>query len=173
VTAVAAFAGGVPLGLAASSFTSVSLDPPFVSVCIARSSRTWPRLREIPRLGISVLGAHQEDASRRLAAPGDDRRILDLLAERGTATVGELAAQFPDLVVSGISKHLMALRAAGLVTATRQGRQQLYRLDADAFADALAPWLAKYEPYWSAALQRLGQLAERSARPATGASDAG
>ena len=73
VTAVAAFARGVPLGLAASSFTSVSLDPPFVSVCIAQSSRTWPRLREIPRLGISVLGAHQEDASRRLAAPGDDR----------------------------------------------------------------------------------------------------
>ncbi|HEX2823409.1 MAG TPA: flavin reductase family protein [Streptosporangiaceae bacterium] len=73
VTAVAAFAGGVPLGLAASSFTSVSLDPPFVSVCIAQSSRTWPRLREVPRLGISVLGAHQEDVSRRLAARGDDR----------------------------------------------------------------------------------------------------
>ena len=112
-----------------------------------------------------------DDLFRALADP-TRRRILDLLAERGTATVGELAAQFPDLVVSGISKHLMALRAAGLVTATRRGRQQLYRLDADAFADALAPWLAKYEPYWSAALQRLGQLAEGSARPATGASDA-
>src|ERR1035438_10603045 len=73
VTAVAAFAGGAPLGLAASSFTSVSLGPPFVSVCIAQSSRTWPRLREVPRLGISVLGAHQEDVSRRLAARGDDR----------------------------------------------------------------------------------------------------
>ena len=94
-----------------------------------------------------------DDLFRALADP-TRRRILDLLAERGTATVGELAAQFPDLVVSGISKHLMALRAAGLV------------------ADALAPWLAKYEPYWSAALQRLGQLAEGSARPATSASDA-
>ena len=112
-----------------------------------------------------------DDLFRALADP-TRRRILDLLAERGTATVGELAAQFPDLVVSGISKHLMALRAAGLVTATRQGRQQLYRLDADAFAEALAPWLAKYEPHWSAALQRLGQLAEGSALPATGASGA-
>jgi DNA-binding transcriptional ArsR family regulator len=100
-----------------------------------------------------------DDLFRALADP-TRRRILDLLAERGTATVGELAEQFPDLVASGISKHLMALRAAGLVTATRQGRQQLYRLDADAFADTLAPWLAKYEPYWSDALQRLGQLAE-------------
>ena len=112
-----------------------------------------------------------DDLFRALADP-TRRRILDLLAERGTATVGELAAQFPDLVISGISKHLMALRAAGLVTATRRGRQQLYRLDADAFAEALAPWLAKYEPYWSAALQRLGQLAEGSALPATGASGA-
>jgi len=73
VTSVAAFAGGIPLGLAASSFTSVSLDPPIVSVCIKHGSRTWPRLRAASRLGISVLGAHQEEASRRLAAPGDDR----------------------------------------------------------------------------------------------------
>jgi flavin reductase (DIM6/NTAB) family NADH-FMN oxidoreductase RutF len=73
VTAVAAFTEGIPLGLAASSFTSVSLDPPIVSVCIGHSSRTWPRLRALPRLGISVLGAHQEAVSRRLAARDDDR----------------------------------------------------------------------------------------------------
>jgi flavin reductase (DIM6/NTAB) family NADH-FMN oxidoreductase RutF len=73
VTAVAAFDGDVPLGLAASSFTSVSLDPPIVSVCIAHSSRTWPRIRRGPRVGISVLGEHQEEACRRLAARDVDR----------------------------------------------------------------------------------------------------
>ena len=71
-----------------------------------------------------------------------------------------MAAEFPDLVASGISKHLMGLRAAGLVGATRQGRQQIYRLNAEAMADALAPWLAKYARYWSAALERLRDLAE-------------
>jgi DNA-binding transcriptional ArsR family regulator len=100
-----------------------------------------------------------DDLFRALADP-TRRRILDLLAERGTLTVGQLAAEFPDLVPSGISKHLMALRAARLVAATRQGRQQLYRIDADALADALAPWLAKYETYWSAALERLRVLTE-------------
>ncbi len=90
----------------------------------------------------------------RVPADPTRRRILDLLAERGALTVSELAAQFPGLVASGISKHLMGLRAAGLVTATRQGRQQLYRVDAEALADAVAPWLAKYEPYWSTALDR-------------------
>jgi flavin reductase (DIM6/NTAB) family NADH-FMN oxidoreductase RutF len=73
VTAVAGLADGSPLGIAASSFTSVSLDPPVVSVCTAHSSTTWPRLRQVPRVGISVLGAHQEDACRRLGARGEDR----------------------------------------------------------------------------------------------------
>jgi DNA-binding transcriptional ArsR family regulator len=56
-------------------------------------------------------------------------RILDLLAERGPMNVGQLASAFPDLVVSGISKHVMGLRAAGLVSADRHGRQQIYRLE--------------------------------------------
>jgi len=100
------------------------------------------------------------DVLFRTLADSTRRQILDLLAERGPLSVGELAAEFPGLVQSGISKHLMSLRAAGLVTATRQGRQQFYRAEADALADALAPWLAKYEPYWSAALDRLRDAAE-------------
>ncbi len=101
----------------------------------------------------------------RLLADPTRRRILDLLAERGTLTVGELAAEFPELVPSGISKHLMAMRAAGLVTATKDGRRQLYRIDGDALAGALAPWLARYEAYWSGALARLRDLAEGGAEP--------
>lgn len=100
-----------------------------------------------------------DDLFRLLADP-TRRRILDLLQERGTLTVGQLAAEFPDLVASGISKHLMSLRAAGLVTSARRGREQLYRIEPDALAASLAPWLAKYEPYWSAALGRLRDLAE-------------
>ena len=95
-----------------------------------------------------------DDLFRALADP-TRRRILDLLADRGTQTVSELAAQFPGLVASGISKHLMALRATGLVTATRQGRNQLYAIDAAAMARALGPWLTRYEAYWAGALDRL------------------
>ena len=100
-----------------------------------------------------------DEVFRTLADP-TRRRILDLLAERGPLTVTQLAAAFPQLVASGISKHLMGLRAAGLVSATRQGRRQLYRLNADVMAAALAPWLAKYLPYWTDALERLRKLTE-------------
>lgn len=75
-TGVVAMAGLVdarPVGLAASSFVSVSLDPPLVSVCVAHTSTTWPVLRGAGRLGISVLGAHQEQAGRQLSARGVDR----------------------------------------------------------------------------------------------------
>jgi len=73
VTVLAADVDGVPAGLAANSFVSVSLDPPMVSVCVAHSSTTWPTLRRATRLGVSVLGAHQEHVGRQLSARGVDR----------------------------------------------------------------------------------------------------
>jgi flavin reductase (DIM6/NTAB) family NADH-FMN oxidoreductase RutF len=74
VTAVAALAAdGRPVGLAASSFTSVSLNPPIVSVCIGHGSTTWPRLRTADRLGVTVLGAHQEQACVQLSRSSTDR----------------------------------------------------------------------------------------------------
>lgn len=73
VTAIAARVDGLPVGMSASSFTSVSLEPPLVSVCVARTSRTWPQLRRASRLGLSVLSDRQEAACRQLAARSGDR----------------------------------------------------------------------------------------------------
>jgi flavin reductase (DIM6/NTAB) family NADH-FMN oxidoreductase RutF len=73
VTAIAAVVDGSPLGIAASSFTSVSLEPPLVSVCVAHSSTTWPVLRQVARFGVSVLSAGQEQACRQLSARHGDR----------------------------------------------------------------------------------------------------
>jgi flavin reductase (DIM6/NTAB) family NADH-FMN oxidoreductase RutF len=73
VTAVCAMVNGEPVGLAASSFTTVSLDPPLVSVCAQNTSSTWPRLRSATRLGISVLGEHQQEQCQCLARKHVDR----------------------------------------------------------------------------------------------------
>jgi flavin reductase (DIM6/NTAB) family NADH-FMN oxidoreductase RutF len=75
VTAVAAQLDGAPVGLAASSFTSVSIDPPLVSLCVARTSTTWPVLRTAARLGVNVLSSAHEDACRRLAGAADQRFV--------------------------------------------------------------------------------------------------
>ena len=94
--------------------------------------------------------------------------MLDLLLERGSLTVGELAAEFPDLVPSGISKHLMNLRAAGLVVAQKEGRHQRYRIDQDGLTAAFGPWVARYEALWSNALLRLRDLATERPEPGLG-----
>ncbi|MEU9887366.1 flavin reductase family protein [Sphaerisporangium sp. NPDC051011] len=66
-------ATGEPCGIAANSFTSVSLDPPLVAFCVAHTSTTWPRLRSAGRMCVNVLAEHHEDVSRQLAARGPDK----------------------------------------------------------------------------------------------------
>ncbi|GAS92833.1 flavin reductase family protein [Mycolicibacterium brisbanense] len=73
VVAIAAEVEGIRVGLAASTFVPVSLDPPLVSFCVQNSSTTWPKLKDLPALGISVLGESHDDAVRSLAAKTGDR----------------------------------------------------------------------------------------------------
>lgn len=73
VTAICAEVDGLPVGLAASSFTSVSIEPPLVSVCMQHSSATWPTLKGRPRLGLSVLAEGQDEVCTRLASKAGDR----------------------------------------------------------------------------------------------------
>lgn len=64
---------GTPVGLTANSFTSVSLDPPLLLVCIANSAGTAPALREAAHFGVNVLQIGQQPASNRFATRGEDR----------------------------------------------------------------------------------------------------
>lgn len=103
VTAVAALVDGVPVGLAASSFTSVSLEPALVSVCADLRSSTWPVLRGVPRLGISVLAAHQEEACRRLSSKSGDRfAALEVRATADGAVFVEGASAWLDCSIEAV-----------------------------------------------------------------------
>lgn len=73
VVAVAASVKGQLAGIAASSFTSVSIEPPLVSFSVATSSSSWPLLREAGHLGISVLADHHDAICRQLAGPREQR----------------------------------------------------------------------------------------------------
>ncbi|MFF5792553.1 flavin reductase family protein [Paeniglutamicibacter sp. NPDC012692] len=73
VVAVCSVVDETPVGIAVNSFTSVSLDPPLVGICVAKSSATWPVLADSNRLGLSVLGSHQGKLCRSLASRNTDR----------------------------------------------------------------------------------------------------
>lgn len=62
--------GDTPHGMTANSFTTVSLDPPLVLVCVGRTALMHEALGRVGRFGISVLASHQETVARYYA----DRR---------------------------------------------------------------------------------------------------
>jgi flavin reductase (DIM6/NTAB) family NADH-FMN oxidoreductase RutF len=73
VTVITANSLQGPVGMAANSVTSVSLDPPLVLFCPSRTSETWPRLREAGRFTINVMARHHETVTVRFAAKGVER----------------------------------------------------------------------------------------------------
>ena len=73
VTVVTAATGDGPLGFTCQSFSSLSLDPPLVVIAPARSSRTWPRLRDVGRFCVNVLAEDQPGLSAAFAGASADR----------------------------------------------------------------------------------------------------
>jgi len=100
VVGLCAAVDGAPIGMAASSFVAVSLDPPLVAVCVQHTSTTWPRLRTLPYLGLSVLGESHDLAARRLAAKTGDRfEGLTLGTTEGGAVLIEGASAWLECTV--------------------------------------------------------------------------
>ncbi|WP_324275067.1 flavin reductase family protein [Blastococcus brunescens] len=73
VTVVTADTDDGPIGFTCQSFSSLSLDPPLIAFAPARTSRTWPRLREIGRFCVNVLAEGQDDVSQAFARSGADK----------------------------------------------------------------------------------------------------
>ncbi|GAA2411094.1 flavin reductase family protein [Actinomadura vinacea] len=75
VVIVTASSDGVPVGLTATSFASVSLEPPLVSFYVDRSSTTWPSLRGAGRFVVNILADDQSETAARFARRGIDRFV--------------------------------------------------------------------------------------------------
>ncbi len=65
---------GEPFGLTANSFTSVSLEPPLVLVCVQQHLRSHDCIRRAEHFSVNLLAEHQEETSRRFARwDGDEK----------------------------------------------------------------------------------------------------
>ncbi|MEU2608811.1 3-hydroxy-9,10-secoandrosta-1,3,5(10)-triene-9,17-dione monooxygenase reductase subunit [Streptomyces albus] len=73
VVVITAQAGGQPVGFACQSFSSLSLDPPLVLFCPARTSRSWPVIAQAGRFGVNVLSAEQRGISSVFGRPGREK----------------------------------------------------------------------------------------------------
>jgi flavin reductase (DIM6/NTAB) family NADH-FMN oxidoreductase RutF len=84
VTVIAAHGPDNPIGMAANSVTSVSLDPPLILFCPAKSSSTWPKIRDVGSFCVNVMAGHHEEVTRRFAAKEADRFSGVVCAHRST-----------------------------------------------------------------------------------------
>lgn len=64
---------GLPRGLAVSSYTTVSLDPPLVLVCVQKTSSTHPLLFRSTHFGINILSSEQRDTLALFASKEPDK----------------------------------------------------------------------------------------------------
>lgn len=93
-------------------------------------------------------------------ADGRRRYVLEEIARRGSVTATELAAELP-VSRQAVAKHLAALREAGLVRASRSGREARYALTPEPMGEA-ARWMEDVGATWDARLTSLdAHLAKR------------
>lgn len=87
---------GSPIGFTASSFTSVSMEPPLLLVCIDHRSENLPLFRECGSFGVNILAAGQEDISSCFASPQDDRfaHINWYMTDHNTPMISDTLSRF-------------------------------------------------------------------------------
>jgi DNA-binding transcriptional ArsR family regulator len=89
------------------------------------------------------------------------RDILVLLAD-GEQSVGEIVDTL-GMQQPSVSKHLKVLRDVGLVYARRNGKQILYRANAEAIRP-LHEWTSTFERFWKHQLRKVKERAEGGAQ---------
>jgi 3-hydroxy-9,10-secoandrosta-1,3,5(10)-triene-9,17-dione monooxygenase reductase component len=73
VVIVTGMLNGVPAGFSAQSFSSLSLDPPLILLCPARTSTSWPKLRASGRFCVNILAEDQRAVCDVFAKTGIDK----------------------------------------------------------------------------------------------------
>ena len=86
------------------------------------------------------------------------RQVLDLLVSNGGVSASWLAGRVP-FSRQAVSKHLVVLERAGLISRRKQGREVLYQVEADRL-DQAARAMAELAAQWDRRLNTIKRLAE-------------
>ena len=74
---------GRPVGLTVSAFTSLSLDPPLLLICIHKDAEAHDVLLQNGHFGVSVLKEDQQDVALTFATADPDERFRDITVVEG------------------------------------------------------------------------------------------
>lgn len=73
ITVITGMVNDVPTGFTCQSFYSVSLNPPLISFCAMKTSKSWPGIRSSQRFIVNVLSEKQHAVSDLFAKSGGDK----------------------------------------------------------------------------------------------------
>ena len=96
---------GTDLGMTVSAFSSVSLIPPLVMVCVDRTASMHDAIVHADHFGISVLGTEQEELARRFAHTDASDRFDGIGYERGQTGVALFAGTVAQLECRRTGAH--------------------------------------------------------------------
>jgi ArsR family transcriptional regulator, cadmium/lead-responsive transcriptional repressor len=104
------------------------------------------------------MTAQADDELWSAIADPSRRRVLDLLVSHGEVSASWLAGRVP-FSRQAVSKHLVVLERAGLVSRRKQGREVLYQVEAGRL-DQAARAMAQLAAQWDRRLAAVKGLAE-------------
>jgi DNA-binding transcriptional ArsR family regulator len=104
--------------------------------------------------------AHPTDVFSAIAEPRR-REVITVLSDGQEYPVNEIVLRMK-MAQPAVSKHLGALRKAGVVTMVKRGQHRMYRLNAEGLKP-VHDWVKVFERYWTHQLDHIKQRAERKA----------
>ena len=104
--------------------------------------------------------AHPADVFSAIAEPRR-REVIAVLSDGREYAVNEVVVRMK-MAQPAVSKHLSALRKAGVVTVVKRGQHRMYRLNA-ASLKPVHEWVKAFERYWTHQVDQIKQRAERKA----------
>ena len=104
--------------------------------------------------------AHPTDVFSAIAEPRR-REVIAVLSDGQEYAVNEIILRMK-MPQPAVSKHLGALRKAGVVTVVKRGQHRMYRLNAEGLKP-VHDWINVFEHYWTHQVDQIKQRAERKA----------
>ncbi len=104
--------------------------------------------------------AHPTDVFTAIGEPRR-REVIAVLSDGQEYAVNEIVVRMK-VGQPAVSKHLGALRKAGVVTVVKRGQHRMYRLNAEGLKP-VHEWVKVFERYWTHQVDQIKQRAERKA----------
>lgn len=104
--------------------------------------------------------AHPADVFAAIAEPRR-REVIAVLSNGQEYPVNEIVFRMK-MAQPAVSKHLGALRKAGVVTMVKRGQHRMYRLNAEGLKP-VHDWVKVFERYWTHQVDQIKERAERKA----------